>query len=75
MASRRSFVGLLVLFAALAAKAHAFLRGRAHVTPQDVKKIAPDVLRHRVITTFEAEADEVSSEKIVHHILETIAVP
>ncbi len=59
----------------LAAKAHAFLRGRGHVTPQDVKKIAPDVLRHRVITTFEAEADEVTSEKIVHHILEMVAVP
>jgi MoxR-like ATPase len=60
---------------ALAAKAHAFLQGRGYVTPQDVKSIALDVLRHRVITTFEAEADEVSSEKIVHHILETVAVP
>ncbi len=59
----------------LAAKAHAFLQGRGYVTPQDVKSIATDVLRHRVITTFEAEADEVSSEKIVAHILETIAVP
>jgi MoxR-like ATPase len=59
----------------LAAKAHAFLRGRGYVTPQDVKKIAPDVLRHRVITTFEAEADEVTSEKIVRHILETVDVP
>ena len=60
---------------ALAAKAHAFLQGRGFVTPQDVKSIAMDVLRHRVITTFEAEADEVSSEKIVQHILETVAVP
>ena len=60
---------------ALASKAHAFLQGRGHVTPQDVKSIALDVLRHRVITTFEAEADEVSSEKIVAHILETVAVP
>ena len=60
---------------ALASKAHAFLQGRGYVTPQDVKSIALDVLRHRVITTFEAEADEVSSEKIVAHILETVAVP
>ncbi len=60
---------------ALAAKAHAFLQGRGYVTPQDVKSIALDVLRHRVITTFEAEADEVTSEKIVAHILETVAVP
>ena len=59
----------------LAAKAHAFLRGRAHVTPQDVKSIGLDVLRHRVITTFEAEADEITSEKIVEHILETVPVP
>jgi MoxR-like ATPase len=59
----------------LAAKAYAFLQGRGYVTPQDVKSIAMDVLRHRIITTFEAEADEVSTEKIVNHILETIAVP
>ncbi len=60
---------------ALAAKAHAFLQGRAYVNPQDVKSIAMDVLRHRIITTFEADADEVTSEKIVQHILDTIAVP
>ena len=60
---------------ALAAKAHAFLQGRGYVTPQDVKSIALDVLRHRIITTFEADADEVTSEKIVHHILDTVAVP
>jgi MoxR-like ATPase len=60
---------------ALAAKAHAFLRDRAYVTPQDVKSIALDVLRHRVITTFEAEADEVSAEKIVEQILKAVAVP
>ncbi len=60
---------------ALAAKAHAFLQGRGYVTPQDVKSIAMDVLRHRVITTFEADADEITSEKIVQHILETVAVP
>jgi MoxR-like ATPase len=60
---------------ALAGKAYAFLRGRAYVTPQDVKSIALDVLRHRVITTFEAEADDVSSEKIVSYILDTVPVP
>ncbi|HEX2746589.1 MAG TPA: MoxR family ATPase [Verrucomicrobiales bacterium] len=59
----------------LAAKAHAFLQGRGYVTPQDVKSIAPDVLRHRIITTFEADADEISSENIVKHILETVVVP
>ncbi|MDB6030181.1 MAG: MoxR family ATPase [Verrucomicrobiales bacterium] len=59
----------------LAAKAHAFLNGRGYVTPQDVKSIAMDVLRHRIITTFEAEADEVSSEHIVKHLLDTVAVP
>ena len=59
----------------LAAKACAFLNGRGYVTPQDVKTIAPDVLRHRVITTFEAEADEITTEAIVAHLLEHVAVP
>ena len=60
---------------ALAAKAHAFLEGRGFVVPQDVKTIAPEVLRHRIITTFEADADEVTTEHIVGHILSTVAVP
>ena len=59
----------------LAAKAAAFMGGRGYVTPQDVKSIAPDVLRHRIITTFEAEADEVTSEVLVKQLLDTIAVP
>jgi MoxR-like ATPase len=59
----------------LASKAAAFLAGRGYVTPQDVKSIAPDVLRHRIITTFEAEADEVTSEVLVKQLLDTIAVP
>jgi MoxR-like ATPase len=59
----------------LAAKAHAFLQGRGYVTPQDVKSIAMDVLRHRIITTFEADADEITGEKIVTHILDTVTVP
>ncbi|RYD81807.1 MAG: MoxR family ATPase [Verrucomicrobiaceae bacterium] len=60
---------------ALCAKAVAFLDGRGYVTPQDVKVIAIDVLRHRVITTFEADADEITSEKIVSHILDEVPVP
>jgi MoxR-like ATPase len=59
----------------LASKAAAFLAGRGYVTPQDVKSIAPDVLRHRIITTFEAEADEITSEVLVKQLLDTIAVP
>jgi MoxR-like ATPase len=60
---------------ALAAKAYAFLQGRGYVTPQDVKKIAPDVLRHRVIITYEAEADEIKSDDIVTKVLDNIEVP
>ena len=56
-------------------RAHAFLRGRAFVTPDDVKAIAPDVLRHRVLRTYEAEAEEVTSDEIVARILEAIPVP
>lgn len=59
----------------LAAKALAFLHGRPHVTPMDVKTIAPDVLRHRILTTFEAEADGVTAEQIVAHLLEQVPVP
>ncbi len=59
----------------LAAKASAFLQGRGYVTPQDVKSIAPDVLRHRVVLTYEADAEEITSEAIVAKILETLPVP
>ena len=59
----------------LAAKACAFLNGRGYVTPDDIKTIALDVLRHRVITTFEADADSITSEHIVLHLLDSIAVP
>jgi MoxR-like ATPase len=58
-----------------AARAHAFLRGRGYVTPDDVKQIAHDVLRHRIIVTYEAEAEEVNSEEIVRRILDQIEVP
>jgi MoxR-like ATPase len=60
---------------AACARAYAYLRGRAYVLPEDVKAIAPDVLRHRVVTTFEAEAREVTSDAIVRRILETVTVP
>jgi MoxR-like ATPase len=59
----------------LAAKAWAFLAGRGYVTPQDVKSIAPDILRHRIILTYEAEAEEWTTESVVRRILETVPVP
>jgi MoxR-like ATPase len=60
---------------AQASRAYAFLRGRAYVTPDDVKAIAPDVLRHRVLTTYEAEAENVTSEQIVARVLDTVPTP
>jgi MoxR-like ATPase len=63
------------IFLAHAAKAMALLAGRGYVTPQDVKSIAPDVLRHRVIVTYEAEAEEKSSDDIVKQILDNVEVP
>ena len=59
----------------LGAKASAFLEGRGYVTPQDVKSIAMDVLRHRVIITYEAEAEEKTSEDVVRAVLDHVAVP
>ncbi len=59
----------------LASRAHAFLRHRAYVTPEDVRSIAMDVLRHRVAITYEAEAEEIDSEDIVQQILDTVEVP
>lgn len=63
------------LFLLRAARALAFLRGRGYVSPEDVKSIAPDVLRHRVIVTYEAEAEEVDSDDIVRRVLEEVPVP
>jgi MoxR-like ATPase len=60
---------------AQASRAHAFLRGRSFVTPDDVKAIAPDVLRHRVVTTYEAEAEEVTGDTIVQRVLAKIESP
>ena len=59
----------------LAARAHAFLVGRAYVTPQDVKDVALDVLRHRVLLTYEAEAEETTSDDVVQKVLESVPVP
>ncbi len=59
----------------LAAKAWAFLQGRGYVTPQDIKTIGMDVLRHRVIPTYEAEAEDLTSEDLVTRIFETVPVP
>ena len=59
----------------LAAKAHAFIRGRGYVTPQDVKSIGLDVLRHRVTLTYEAEAEEKTAEDIVQRIFDELPVP
>jgi MoxR-like ATPase len=63
------------LFLLLAAKAHAFLRRRAFATPEDVKAVAYDVLRHRITLTYEAEAEEVTPEKVVSKVLDRIEVP
>jgi MoxR-like ATPase len=59
----------------LAARAHAFLRHRGYVTPEDVKAIGPDVLRHRVVLSYEAEAEEVQAEDIVRRVFEVVEVP
>jgi len=59
----------------LAAKAHAFLKGRGYVTPEDIKAIGHDILRHRVLITYEAEAEEINSDAIVTKIFDTIEVP
>jgi MoxR-like ATPase len=57
------------------ARAHAFLQGRGYVTPQDVKSIAPDILRHRIIVSYEAEADELTSDDLIEKLLSEIPVP
>jgi MoxR-like ATPase len=63
------------LYLTLAAKAHAFLQGRGYVTPQDVKSIGPDVLRHRVIVTYEAEAEEIDADEVVKRVFDGVPVP
>jgi len=63
------------IYLAIAAKAHAFIQQRGYVTPQDVKSIGPDVLRHRVIVSYEAEAEDKTSEDIIKTIFDNIEVP
>ena len=69
-ASPRASIGILC-----AARAQAFLQGRGFVTPDDVKKVAPDVLRHRILLTYEAEAEGIHSQDIVDRILQKIPAP
>ena len=59
----------------LAGRAHAFLRHRGYVTPEDVKAIAPEVLRHRILLSYEAEAEEIKSDDVIRQILDKIEVP
>ncbi len=63
------------IYLARAARVHALMAGRGYVTPQDVKKIAPDVLRHRVLLTYEAEAQDLTSDLVLERILNTVDVP
>jgi MoxR-like ATPase len=63
------------IYLTMGARAHAFMQGRGYVTPQDVKSIAPDVLRHRVIVSYEAEAEELTSEDLIDKVLSEIPVP
>ena len=63
------------IYLALASKAYAFLQGRGYVTPQDVKTIGMDVLRHRVIVSYEAEAEDLTSESVIKRIFDEVPVP
>lgn len=64
-----------VLSIAQSARAHAFLDGHTYVTPQDIKAIAVDVLRHRIIPSYEAEAEELDADAIIHRLLDHVPVP
>jgi MoxR-like ATPase len=63
------------IYLALASRAYAFIRGRGYVTPQDIKSIAPDILRHRLILTYEAEAEDLVAEDLVKRVLDHMPVP
>ena len=63
------------IFLTKAAKAYAFLEGRGYVTPEDIKEIGPDVLRHRILLTYEAEAENVTTEEIIEKLFATVEVP
>ena len=72
---RRPCSRSFVIHLTIAARAHAFLDGRGYVVPQDVKDVAMDVLRHRVIVTYEAEAEEQTSEDLIQRTLDHVPVP
>jgi len=63
------------LYLVAAGRGHAFLRGRGFVTPEDIKAIGPDVLRHRLILSFEAEAESITSEEIIQRVFDAVEVP
>lgn len=63
------------IYLALAAKAHAFIKRRGYVTPEDIKSIGPDILRHRIILTYEAEAEDITTDDIIQRIFDQIEVP
>jgi MoxR-like ATPase len=69
-ASPRASIGL-----AAAARAHAFLEGRGYVTPDDVKRVGLDVLRHRVLLTYEAEAEQLSPDSLIRNLFDTVPTP
>ena len=63
------------IYLALAAKANAFLRRRGYVTPEDVRTVGMDVMRHRIILSYEAEAEEVGTEDVIRKVLNRVEVP
>jgi MoxR-like ATPase len=63
------------IYLAQAARAHAFIKGRGYVTPEDIKAIGLDILRHRIILTYEAEAEEVTTEEIISRVFDAVQVP
>jgi MoxR-like ATPase len=63
------------IYLAMAARGHAFLRHRGYVTPEDVKAVGPDILRHRIVLTYEAEAEETTSDEVVRRLFEHVEVP
>jgi MoxR-like ATPase len=63
------------IYLSLAARAYAFLQGRPYATPQDVKTVAPDVLRHRILLTYEAEAEDIATDTIIRRIFDSVEVP
>ncbi len=63
------------IYLAQAARAHAFIKGRGYVTPEDIKAVGMDVLRHRIILTYEAEAEEVTAESVISRIFDAVQVP